>query len=181
MRNMRLLFALPLFLAAGCEPHGGGNTAAPAASESPAVPPVSPADAAAGMRGPELASSPSAQEAKLVVQLYYTLIAQRRYAAARKLWGQGGAESGGDVAAFAKGFERYAAYASEVGEPTDIKSSDGKQYISVHVTVTAQRKGSTQISTIDGPILLRRASDPTEPDADKRDWRIWGADVRAHR
>ncbi len=122
--------------------------------------------------------SPAQREAKATVARYFDLIAQRDYAAARKLWGNGGADTRGTANQFAESFAQYAQYDPAVGEPTEIKTTGGKQYVLVQAKLHVVIKKSGRVSDREGVVMLSRSEDRQTGDPDKRDWRIWGVDLR---
>lgn len=182
---MRVLIAIPLLLAAGCSP---GNDAAdsPPAAANVTAHPASVGEAALagavakGMRGDDTATSESARQAKEVVQHYFDLIGAHRYTDARLLWGDGGVDSKASPAGFADSFAQYSQYQPSVGEPTAVTSRDGMQYVAVTVNVHVKAEATGKQSDLTGSVMLRRSADANEPSADKRDWRIWGTDIRVH-
>lgn len=133
---------------------------------------------ASSLRGDEPATSASAEAARTVVTQYFTLIEQGKYAEARMLWGNDGADSGGDVQALKKAFDIYAQYRATVGDPTEIKARDGNQYIAVQATARVKMKQSGESAELSGAVLLKRSANAAEPVPSKREWRIWGVDVR---
>lgn len=118
-----------------------------------------------------------AQAAVEVARAYLAHLRVGDYAAARQLWGADGAESGGDVAAFTKAFRSFSKFDGRVGEPTEIKLADGKQYIVVAATVDAVMRATGKPSLRTGTIMLRRSAD-AKASADERTWQIWGTDIR---
>ncbi|TPG12398.1 hypothetical protein [Sphingomonas oligophenolica] len=161
-----ILFAL-LATAACSRSHSGSDQGANAATV-----------ASSNVRGPEASTSASAREARSVVVRYFDLIEHHDYAGARKLWGHGGADSGGDAKAFAAIFAPYAMYEPTVGEPTDVHVADGMQYVNIGTTVHAKQAKTGKILDQQGPVMLRRSIDPDSADTGDRDWTIWGVDIR---
>lgn len=120
-------------------------------------------------------ASPSADAtlAKETVERYFDLIRQRKFNDAYRMWGNEGADTRGSAMDFEKSFEPYSDYVAEVGDPTDIKTSTGQEYIAVAAKVRVTLKQTGASSDLSGPIMLRR------PAATGAAWQIWGADVRA--
>ncbi|MGY4397866.1 hypothetical protein ACVWZA_003063 [Sphingomonas sp. UYAg733] len=169
---MRNLVILPLILAAACtvqrQPDNGSIAQANAATSAEK----------SGLRGHEPATSRSAIEAKEMVVEYFELIKDKKYSTARKFWGNDGADSGGDDAAFAATFTPYSAYQPKVGAPTEIKASGGMQYSTVAATLHVKRRSNGAEADRNGVVMLRRSIDPNDKTAEKRDWKIWGIDIR---
>ncbi len=151
-----------------------GNPPADNASPQMSAPTV----ADNSMLGDEPASSASAQAAKEVVTRYFALLDQHDYRAAYALWGNAGADTRGTLAQFAEGIKAYSVYDAKVGEPTAIKSRDGKQYILVTATIDVKSRKNGQTAARSGTVMLSRSADPEETAADKKEWRIWGTDIR---
>ena len=113
----------------------------------------------------------SAEGAGQVVQLYGGLLEQRKFAEARKLWGDGGAASGLGEAQFVSAYEKYAAIHSEVGKPRDMEGAAGSSYITVPFRLYGTLKGGGAFNMV-GPLTLRRVNDvPGSTEAQRR-WHI---------
>lgn len=136
------------------------------------------ANAADGMRGNEPADSASARAARDVVARYFALIEDRDYAGAYRLWGNDGADAGGSLKAFEQSFAPYSKYELEVGMPTEIRARGGMQYIAVDAKLFVENRKTRITANRTGSVLLRRSADPADPVEGKRDWRIWGVDLR---
>ncbi len=181
---MRVSLLFPLILVAGCssqvssENVSAGTANAAASANMAAVADAAPA--APGMRGGEPATSASAAAAKALVEKYYALIKQKKYAAARKLWSDNGAASGGDAVAFAKTITPYLVYEPKVGAPTEIKVAGDMQYVNVAATLHVQRRSNKAVADRDGVVMLHRSIDPNDKNVGKRDWTIRGVDIRVH-
>jgi len=130
------------------------------------------------MLGDEPASSPSAQAARDVVTRYFAAIDAHDYAAAYALWGNKGADTRGSLQQFKDGITEYSVYKPTVGEPTAIKSREGKQYILVTAAIDVKSRKTGRTAARSGTVMLSRSADPNETDPDKKDWRIWGTDIR---
>ena len=126
------------------------------------------------------APSPDALAARQVAQRYFDLLAAKDYRGAYLLWGNGGADAGGSLAAFTKAQGDLASFEGKAGTPTAIRTSGGQHYILVEAQAVA-RPRTGRPSHRSGVVMLRRSADPQEADADKRQWRIWGMDVRQRR
>ena len=124
------------------------------------------------------APSADALAARAVVTHYFDLIAHRDYAAARLLWDNGGAASGGDAAAFARTFTPYATYEPTVGASTVVTSANGMEYVNVTTRVHVKRVDDGKEFDQQGPVMLRRPVSPGAGPNRAREWHIWGVDIR---
>jgi hypothetical protein len=164
---MRRLFVLPVLLAASCSQHqptidNASAPSAPASSTATTAP----------------ATSADALAAKHTVEQYFALVAQKKYAEARKNWDHDGADSGGDAAALAATYAIFTTYAATVGDPTEIKTVGPEQYVAVAVKVKVKEKRSGREYDREGPVLLRRQIAPKGGSTTPGAWRIWGVDIR---
>jgi hypothetical protein len=113
----------------------------------------------------------SAEGAGQVVQHYGALLEQRKFADARKLWGNGGKASGLTEAQFIAAYDKYAAIHSEVGKPTDMEGAAGSSYITVPFHLYGTLKSGGPFNLV-GPLTLRRVNDvPGSTEAQRR-WHI---------
>ena len=167
---MRLPAILALLVATGCTPQNGAENASInlASTQDNAV---------AAMAKPVITAE--AREAKAVVEHYYALIKQEKFAEARLLWDDDGAASGGDAKAFAATITPYSEYVPTIGDPTEVKTTAGKQYVGVAAKLHVKRRSNKAVADRDGAVLLRRAAVAT-PGAARPEWRIWSIDIRAH-
>lgn len=136
------------------------------------------AAATAKKPGEEPATSPNAMAAKAVVERYFKLIDAKDYAGAYVLWGDKGGDTRGTLEQFKAGFTPYSVYKPAVGAPTEIKVADGKQYILVTATIDVKNRKKGTTAHREGVVMLRRSMDPAEQDPEKKEWRIWGVDIR---
>lgn len=118
----------------------------------------------------------SPQGAADVVQTYYAHIGQRDYAAAWRLWSDGGRASGQTQDQFARAFARYAAYNAQVGAPGRIEGAAGSAYIAVPVAVYGRMMNGAELHQ-SGEVTLRRVNDVPGSTAEQRLWRIAKIDV----
>lgn len=166
--------------------------AAPAAATSdPAEPPANPA--ATGVppepgkpgglpddRSPisEAPFTPtSAQGAAQVGQTYFALIGERKFAEARRLWGDKGAASGKTAAEFADAFERYEAFHANLGAPGPIEGAAGSLYVEVPTIVYGKLKSGRPINMA-GHITLRRVNDVPGATPDQRKWHVAAVELK---
>jgi hypothetical protein len=180
--HLRALAACGLLLACSPEAAPNGSEAAQAPAEAPALeplPPVSPP--APGTLGglPEdrtpISEAPftpdSAQGAANVVQTYYALIGEGKYAEARRLWSDGGKASGADEAAFAKGFEGFTEYHAQVGAPGGIEGAAGSLYVEVPVVLYGRLKSGAAFNSR-GTAVLRRVNGVPGATPEQLRWHI---------
>jgi membrane-bound inhibitor of C-type lysozyme len=118
----------------------------------------------------------SAQGAANVVQIYFASIEGGKYAAARALWGNDGADSKLSPAAFAASFAKYKEYHANIGGQGEVEGAAGSRYVSVPVQVYARLKdGRPDYQT--GTIVLRRTVvDGSTPE--ERKWHIYSIDLK---
>lgn len=137
----------------------------PAAAPTP-TPTAAPVAAATPAIAPD-----SAQAAATVVETYFALIEQGKYARARQLWDRDGAASGMTPEAFATSFDKYADYHAEVGTPGRVDSGAGQRFVTVPIKAYGTlRTGKPFI--MEGPVTLHRAADIDGASAEQRRWRI---------
>uniref|UniRef100_UPI0035CBD0C7 hypothetical protein n=1 Tax=uncultured Sphingomonas sp. TaxID=158754 RepID=UPI0035CBD0C7 len=120
----------------------------------------------------------SAQGAANVVQTYYALIGERKYAQAFAL--RDAATAGAPTAdAFAVSFARYSEYHANVGAPSAIEAGAGQRYVTVPVQIYARLKqGATPVYEI-GSVTLHRTGDIDGATAAQRSWHIRSIDVKS--
>jgi hypothetical protein len=170
------------------QPAGPAEPAPPAnamASATRALPPVEPP--APGTPGglPDdrtpISEAPfaptSAQGAAHVVQTYYALLGQKKYAEAWRLWAGGGEASGMEKADFARSFGKYQEYHALVGAPGRIEGAAGSLYVEVPVVVYGRLKTGREVH-MNGPVTLRRVNDVPGSTAEQRRWHIGASGVR---
>lgn len=113
----------------------------------------------------------SAEAAGQTVQSYGGLLEQRKFAQARKLWGQDGQASGLSETQFTTAYDKYATIHSEVGKPTDMEGAAGSVYITVPFRLYGTLKSGGSFNLV-GPLTLRRVNDvPGSTEAQRR-WHI---------
>lgn len=178
---VRSVVALLLLAACGSEPppapERNESTAAPApvAPPAPGTPGGLPGDRTPVSEAPF--AETSAQGAAQVVQSYYALIEQRRFAEARALWAGGGEASGMDAAAFARSFDAYAEYHAQIGAPGAIEGAAGSLYVEVPVVLYGRlRRGADYHAS--GNVQLRRVNDVPGSTAAERRWHVHGVELR---
>ncbi|QNM82442.1 hypothetical protein H8M03_10555 [Sphingomonas sabuli] len=184
-------FSLAALLVAGCtqqpasqEPAAANDAVttpapAPAPADNGTAPPVGTPGTAGGLpddrtplEEPQGPIDPaSAEGAGQVVQLYGGLLEQRKFAEARRLWGDNGGASGMTETQFAAAFDKYDVIHSEVGKPFGLEGAAGSSYISVPFRLFGTLKQGGEFNLV-GPLVLRRVNDvPGSSDAQRR-WHI---------
>lgn len=126
----------------------------------------------------ESANSPAAKEAQALARRYMTLINAKDYAAARAMWGHDGADVGGSTEDFARTFAPFSRYEGEIGDPTELKTSAGEQFVAVSAKahVTLQKTGEKR--DLVGLIRFRRPADGAAKNPGQEKWTIWAVDLR---
>jgi len=119
----------------------------------------------------------SPQGAANVVQTYYALIGEGKYADAWKLWGDGGKASGQTAADFAAGFARYSEYHANVGAPGREDAGAGQRYVTVPVQAYARSKHGGALYWL-GSAVLHRTADIDGAAAEDKMWRIKSIDLK---
>ena len=113
----------------------------------------------------------SAEAAGQTVQRYGGLLEQRKFAQARKLWGQEGQASGLSESQFVAAYDKYATIHSEVGRPTGMEGAAGSVYITVPFRLYGTLKSGGSFNMV-GPLTMRRVNDvPGSTEAQRR-WHI---------
>ena len=119
----------------------------------------------------------SAEAAGQVVQRYGGLLEQRKFAEARKLWGDGGKASGLTEPQFIAAYAKYASIHSEVGRPADMEGAAGSVYITVPFRLYGTLKSGGDFN-LAGPLTLRRVNDvPGSTEAQRR-WHIEKSELK---
>jgi hypothetical protein len=114
----------------------------------------------------------SAQGAANVVQTYYALIGEGKYAQAWALWGYDGKASGQPSAeAFARSFDRYVQYNAQIGAPGEPEGAAGSIYVSVPVVIYGRLKSGAEVHE-KGTADLRRVNNVDGSTAEQRRWHI---------
>jgi len=120
----------------------------------------------------------SAQGAANVVQTYYALIGEGKYARARLLWENGGMASGSNPAAFAVRFARYSEYHANIGAPGDVDAGAGQRYVTVPVQIYARLKQGARPDYQIGSVTLHRTADIDGATAEQKSWHIRSIDLK---
>ncbi|WP_084579687.1 hypothetical protein [Sphingomonas azotifigens] len=127
----------------------------------------------------ESSASPAAAAAKAQVDAYYAKIAAGDFAAARAMWDQDGAASGGSAEDLKGAYAVYRSYTAQAETPTHIETREGIDYVIVTVAAKAETKsGATR--ELKGMVYLRRPAAPADAAKGQGGWKIWAVDVRPH-
>lgn len=119
----------------------------------------------------------SAEGAGQIVQRYGGLLEQRKFAQARRLWGQDGQASGLSESQFAAAYDKYATIHSEIGKPAGMEGAAGSVYITVPFRLYGKLKSGGSFNLV-GPLTLRRVNDvPGSTEAQRR-WHIEKSDLK---
>lgn len=181
--------ALAVLMLSACDKPAA--PAAPAAPSAPAAPalPAAPAEDPNGPLTPPAPGQPgalpddrtpiseapagpkSAQAAATLVETYYSLIAQKNYAEARKLWGANGEGSGMTEQAFAAQFEPYQSFHALIGKPGEPEGGAGSIYVDIPVQAYGRLKTGPQFNLL-GAVSLRRVNDVPGATPDQLKWHI---------
>lgn len=119
----------------------------------------------------------SPQGAANVVQTYYALIGEGKYADAWKLWGDGGKASNQSADAFAASFAKYSEYHANIGAPGREDAGAGQRYITVPVQAYARLKDGKAAYWL-GSVVLHRTGDIDGATAEDKMWRIKSIDLK---
>lgn len=118
----------------------------------------------------------TAQGAADVVQRYYALIGEKKYAEAWALWEGVGKASGMTAQAFAASFDKYAAYNAQVGSPGAIDAGAGQRFVTVPVQINGKLKTGALVSMTGSVTLHRTGVDGATEE--QKSWRIRTADIK---
>ncbi|HET6943179.1 MAG TPA: hypothetical protein VFH89_13550 [Sphingomicrobium sp.] len=122
----------------------------------------------------------SAQGAGQVLQTYFALIEQGKYADAYKLWSDGGKATGETAGQFAKSFEAYREFHANIGGPGDMEGAAGSSYVDYPVQLYGRTKDGKEFNAR-GTMTLRRVNDVPGSTAEQRSWHIYKSDVPAQK
>jgi hypothetical protein len=112
-----------------------------------------------------------------VLRGYYAALEARDFKAAYAAWSDHGKASKQSFAAFQAGFASTRTTRVTVDQPGEIEGAAGSLYISIPVTVHAERVDGTS-QTFSGSYVLRRVNDVEGSSADDRRWHIHSASLR---
>jgi hypothetical protein len=117
----------------------------------------------------------SAQGAADVMQHYYALIGQKRYAEALRLWGPAGQSASAFEASFGDKLE----YHGLVGSPGEIEGAAGSLFVTVPVQVYGRLRDGRELHQL-GKATLRRVNDVPGSTAEQRTWHIERIDLQTY-
>lgn len=113
-----------------------------------------------------------AQKAAEVVQRYYALIEEGRYADAWRLRWDSDDDPGNRAKAFINSFAQYRGYHATVGAPSEVEGAAGSLYAEISVQLYGEYKDGRPFATA-GTVTARRVNDvPGSTDA-QRSWRVY--------
>lgn len=160
--------------------------AAPAAPEAPVAPEAPLAPPAPGTPGglPDdrtpLSEGPiapkSAQGAGQILQTYFALVEEKKYAEAYRLWSDSGRASNMSAAQFADSFEAYREYHANIGAPGLPEGAAGSIYVDIPVQIYGRMADGKEFSRR-GTASLRRVNDVDGATAEQLQWRIFKIDA----
>ncbi|HEY7811469.1 MAG TPA: hypothetical protein VIA98_13960 [Allosphingosinicella sp.] len=113
----------------------------------------------------------SARGAANVVQTYFALFEERRFADARRLWSGNGAASGMDEAAFAASFAGFTEYHAQIGGPGAIEGAAGSLFVQVPVVLYGRLRTGAAFNSR-ATAVLRRVNDVPGSTPEQRRWHI---------
>lgn len=119
----------------------------------------------------------SPQGAGQVLQSYGALLEQRKFAAARRLWGDNGRASGLTEIEFIETYSKYSEIHAEVGRPGDAEGAAGSIYTEVPVRLYGKLKSGGPVNLV-GTMTLRRVNDVPGSTAEQRRWHIASSDLK---
>ncbi len=114
----------------------------------------------------------SAQGAAQVVQGYYGLLEEQRFAEAQDLWAPKGAIGSQDDAHFAARFRGFSEIHANVGAPGDAEGAAGSLYVTVPVQVYGRIAATGKPWHMLRQVTLRRVNDVPGSTAAERRWHI---------
>lgn len=121
--------------------------------------------------------TPSAGDARAVVQRYYAAIDRHDYRTAYRAWSRGGQASGQSYRQFVRGFADTRHTSVTMGTPGRPEGAAGSTYIRVPVTVRATLNNGTP-QRFAGSYTLRRVNDIDGSTAEQRQWHLESASLR---
>jgi hypothetical protein len=117
----------------------------------------------------------SAQGAANVVQTYFALLIERKYAQALALW-QAGADAP-KIPDFGRSLDRYARLGANIGAPGRLDPGAGQVYLDVPVQFYGRLKTGEVVNML-GKTTLHRVNDIDGSTAEQRRWHIVRIDLK---
>ncbi|CAN5365314.1 hypothetical protein BH10PSE12_BH10PSE12_27880 [soil metagenome] len=139
----------------------------PPAPGQPGGLPSEPTPAVEGTIDPQ-----SAQGAAQLVQGYYGLLEEKRFADAQKLWGEHSDYGRQDPAGFAARFAAFSEIHANVGSPGDAEGGAGSIYVIVPVQIYARVAATGKPWYALRAVNLRRVNDVDGSTQAQRSWHI---------
>ncbi|PZU59494.1 MAG: hypothetical protein DI547_05755 [Sphingobium sp.] len=146
------------------------NIMAPLNPPAPGTPgglPDEPAPPAEGTIDPE-----SAQGAAQLVQGYYGLLEEKRFADAQDLWNEESPNGKEDPALFTARFRGFSEIHANIGTPDDPEGAAGSVYVTVPVQVYARVTATGKPYYALRAVSLRRVNDVDGATQEQRRWHI---------
>ncbi len=112
-----------------------------------------------------------------MLQSFGTLLAQRKFAEARKLWSDGGRASGLAEAEFIAAYDKYAEIHTEVGTPGRLEGAAGSSYVVIPFRVYGTLQSGKPFNLV-GPVTLRRVNDVPGSTDEQRRWHIYRSGLK---
>jgi hypothetical protein len=140
---------------------------APPAPGTPGGLPDEPIPAAEGTIDPK-----SAQGAAQLVQGYYGLLEEKRFADAQKLWGDQSEYASQSPTGFAARFSAFSEIHANIGAPTDSEGAAGSLYIGVPIQIYARVAATGKPYYALRTVNLRRINDVDGSSETDRSWHI---------
>jgi hypothetical protein len=162
---MRKMVLMSLILVVGCSPSANDRDKATYDEEN-----------LAAVSKKMAATSDDAIEAKLTVERYFAMVADESYNTAWQMWDNEGKAWGGDAGSLAAFYQRYENFDPEVGQPSEVKTLDGRQFVHVEVKARAKMKTGKRDVALSGRMMLQRDL----VTRDGADWYIGGMDLRSN-
>lgn len=130
---------------------------------------------------PENANEPASEEpdprsaaaAAAVLEAYWKMLEEDRFAEARRLWSGGG--PGGD--AVADRLRRMREFRAATGVPGPVEGAAGSLYVAIPIRLSGRREDGSSFAA-SGSATLRRANDVPGSTPEQRQWRIYRIDVQ---
>ncbi|MCR5880499.1 hypothetical protein [Phenylobacterium sp. J367] len=113
-----------------------------------------------------------------MVQRYFALLGERKYAEAWALWSDGGKASGRAESAFVREMAAYPQYDAQIGAPGDIQGAAGSLYVEVPVVIYGRNPDGSELHR-KGVAVLRRVNDVPGATAEQRRWHIARFDLNS--
>lgn len=139
----------------------------PPAPGTPGGLPADPGPVEEGAIDPE-----SAQGAAQVVQGYYALLEEKRFADAQDLWNPTGAIGAQDDARFEARFRGFGEIHANIGAPSDPEGAAGSLYVTVPVQVYGRIAATGKPFYTLRTVTLRRVNDVPGSTPEQRRWHI---------